>query len=146
VSRVLVCVDFSDTTDAVAEQGIRLARALASEVRLLHVGAPDPDFVGYGAGPDTVRDDVAHTLREEHQALEHLAKRFEAAGVVTSPLMVRGPTVSTILEQSERFGADLLVLGSHGRGALLSLMAGSVAQGVLHATRVPVLIVPTPRT
>jgi nucleotide-binding universal stress UspA family protein len=138
-------VDFSDTTDAVAEQGIVLARALGAEVRLLHVAEPDPDFVGYGVGPDTVRDDVAQTLREEHRALELLAERFKGAGVVALPLMVRGPTVSTILEQSERFGADLLVLGSHGRGALLSLVAGSVAQGVLHATRVPVLIVPSPR-
>jgi nucleotide-binding universal stress UspA family protein len=138
-------VDFSDTTDAVAEQGIVLARALGAEARLLHVGEPDPDFVGYGVGPDTVRDDVAQTLRDEHRALELLAERFKGAGVVALPLMVRGPTVSTILEQSERFGADLLVLGSHGRGALLSLVAGSVAQGVLHATRVPVLIVPSPR-
>jgi nucleotide-binding universal stress UspA family protein len=138
-------VDFSDTTDAVAEQGIVLTRALGAEVRLLHVAEPDPDFVGYGVGPDTVRDDVAQTLREEHRALELLAERFKGAGVVALPLMVRGPTVSTILEQSERFGADLLVLGSHGRGALLSLVAGSVAQGVLHATRVPVLIVPSPR-
>jgi nucleotide-binding universal stress UspA family protein len=145
VSRVLVCIDFSDTTEAVAEQGIVLARALGAEVRLLHVGEPDPDFVGYGVGPDTVRDDVAHTLREEHQALERLAERFKAAGVAGLPLMVRGPTVSTILEQAERFGADLLVLGSHGRSALMSLVAGSVAQGVLRAARVPVLIVPSPR-
>jgi nucleotide-binding universal stress UspA family protein len=146
VSRVLVCVDFSDTTDAVAEQGIKLASAFGAEVRLLHVAAPDPDFVGYAAGPDTVRDDVAHTLREEHQALELLAKRFEAAGIATLPLMVRGPTVSTILEQSDRFDADLLVVGSHGRSALMSLVAGSVAQGVLRSARVPVLIVPSPRT
>jgi nucleotide-binding universal stress UspA family protein len=145
VSRVLVCVDFSDTTDAVAEQGIVLARALGGEARLLHVGEPDPDFVGYGVGPDTVRDDVARTLREEHRELERLAKRFEAAGVVALPLVVRGPTVSTILEQAGRFGADLLVLGSHGRGALLSLVTGSVAQGVLRDARVPLLIVPSPR-
>ena len=132
-------------TDAVVEQGVLLSSALGAEVRLLHVGAPDPDFVGYGVGPGTVRDDAAHALRAEHRALEHLVARFEAAKVVAKPLLVRGPTISTILEQAGRFGADLVVLGSHGHGALFNLVAGSVTQGVLHAATVPVLVVPSRR-
>jgi nucleotide-binding universal stress UspA family protein len=146
MSRVLVCVDLSEVTDAVVEQGVMIAGALGAEVRLLHVGAPDPDFVGYAAGPDTVRDDVARTLREEHRALDRLVARFQAASVVAKHLMVQGPTVSTILEQAERFGANLIVLGSHGHGALFTLVAGSVTQGVLHAATVPVLVVPSRRT
>lgn len=144
MARVLACVDFSDTTDAVVEQCLTLARALGAEVRLLHVGAPDPDFVGYGAGPHSVRDDVAHRLRDEHRDLERLAARFEAAKVTASPLMLRGPTVATILEQAAHFGATLIVIGSHGHGALFNLLAGSVTQGVLHGTHVPVLVVPSP--
>jgi nucleotide-binding universal stress UspA family protein len=145
MSRVLVCVDLSEVTDAVVEQGALIAGALGAEVRLLHVGPPDPDFVGYDAGPGTVRDDVARTLREEHRALDRLVARFQAAKVVANPLMVLGSTVSTILEQAKNFGADLLVLGSHGHGALFNLVAGSVTQGVLHAATVPVLVVPSPR-
>lgn len=145
MSRVLVCVDLSEVTDAVVEQGALIAGALGAEVRLLHVGAPDPDFVGYRAGPDSVRDEVARTLREEHRALDRLVARFQAAKVVAKHLMVQGATVSTILEQAESFGADLLVLGSHGHGALFTLVAGSVTQGVLRAATVPVLVVPSPR-
>jgi nucleotide-binding universal stress UspA family protein len=145
MSRVLVCVDLSNVTDAVVEQGALIAGALGAEVRLLHVGAPDPDFVGYGVGPDTVRDGVARTLREEHRALDRLVARFQAANVVVKPLMIQGPTVATILEQAESFGCDLLVLGSHGHGALFSVLAGSVTQGVLHAATVPVLVVPSRR-
>jgi len=140
---VLVCVDLSAVTDAVIEQAIVIARALGAEVRLLHVAAPDPDFVGYRAGPATARDAVATTLRHQHRGLDRLVARFEAEKVMVKPLMMQGPTVSTILDQAEHFGADLLILGSHGHGALFHLLAGSVTQGVLHAAHRPVLVVPS---
>jgi len=142
VPHVLVCVDFSTLTDPVVEQAIVIARGLGAEVRLLHVGAPDPDFVGYGAGPATVRDDVARALRHEHRSLDRLIARFDAEKVVAKPLMVQGPTVATILDQADHFAADLLILGSHGHGALFHLLAGSVTQGVLHGAHRPVLVVP----
>jgi len=141
--RLLVCVDFSPVTAGVVEQASLLARALGAEVRLLHVGAPDPDFVGYQAGPATVRDGVARALRDEHRALEDLAERLRAAGVDVKPLMVQGPTRDAIVEQARTFRADMIVLGSHGHGALFNLLVGSVAEGVLHAARVPVLVVPS---
>ncbi len=143
MKHILVCVDFSDATDAVAEQGIVMARAQGAEVRLLHVAAPEPDFVGYEAGPPTVRDDVAKGLRDEHRSLAAVAERFSAAGVVVKPLMVQGPTVQTILDHARRFDAGLVVVGSHGHGALFQLLAGSVTEGVLRRSRAPVLVVPS---
>ena len=75
---ILVAVDFSGLTDAIIEQAARFGKALGSPVTLLHVASPNPDFVGYEAGPQTVRDARAETLRGEHRdLLEHVAELRE---------------------------------------------------------------------
>lgn len=140
--RILVAVDFSEMTDAVVERASAVAELCGAELRLLHVAAPNPDFVGFEAGPDTVRKHVAEELREEHRALEALAEFVSRSNVRAHPLMVRGPTAKTIVEQARRFGADLVVVGSRTHGALHRLLMGSVAEGVLHESPVPVLVVP----
>ena len=144
IRHLLVCVDFSPLTAAVVEQGVAIARATGAHVRLLHVAAPDPDFVGYGVGPESVRDAVAHELRTEHRVLAELAERFRAVDVPVTPLMVQGPILGTIVEQARRFAADLVVLGDTGH-RMHHLLAGSIAQRVLHDACVPVLLVPSPR-
>jgi nucleotide-binding universal stress UspA family protein len=145
LERILVCVDFSEVTDAVVGYAKTLSAIAAAEVRLLHVAAPNPDFVGFEAGPDVVRKQVAHALRDEHRTLEHLAATFAEANVRAAPLMVQGPTSDTILEQARRYSANLIVLGSHGHGALHDLIAGSVARDVLKKSSIPVLVVPAPQ-
>ena len=145
VERILVCVDFSEVTDAVVGYAKTLSALARAEVRLLHVAAPNPDFVGFEAGPDVVRNQVAVALREEHRKLEHLAEMFAEANVRATPLMVQGATSDTILEQARRYSANLIVLGSHGHGALHDLIAGSVAREVLKKSAVPVLVVPAVR-
>ncbi len=146
LGRILVAIDFSEVTDAVVASATLIARLSDAEIRLLHVAAPNPDFVGFEAGPDVVRDQVAHTLRAEHAALEALAARLKESNIRATPLMVQGPTAQTIVEQTRRFAADLVVVGSHGHGRLRHLLTGSVAEGVLRDSTVPVLVVPAPRT
>jgi nucleotide-binding universal stress UspA family protein len=142
MSIVLACVDFSESEPAVVEAAVALAVALGGELHVLHVGAPDPDFVGYGAGPDTVRNTVAAALRDEHRRVEELAAAARLRGVVAHPHLVRGAYAETILREAERVGAGMIVLGSHGHGRLYTLLVGSVAAGVLRGAKVPVLVVP----
>ncbi len=56
--------------------------------------------------------------------------------------MIAHVRVETILQEVDKLDADLIVIGSHGRGAVLRALLGSTSEGVLHRTRVPVLIVP----
>jgi nucleotide-binding universal stress UspA family protein len=109
---------------------------------LLHVAAPDPDFVGFEAGPQSVRDDRAGELRGEHRELQRRAETLRRQGIDAEAFLVQGPTVDTILDRLEHLGADLLVLGSHGHGALHRMLLGSVSRGVLRRTTRPVLVVP----
>lgn len=142
---ILVPVDFSAVSASAVDLAAALANGLGAKLWLLHVAAPEPDFVGYSAGPDEVRDAIASALREEHRELESLARRAQATGVEVEPLMIQGPTVEAIVDKANDLGADVIVLGSHGRGALMRALLGSVSEGVLRSAGRPVLIVPSPR-
>jgi nucleotide-binding universal stress UspA family protein len=136
-------VDLGEASHAVVDQSVALARAIRGDVRLLHVAAPDPDFVGYGAGPASVRDAVARGLRVEHRQLEELAQRFTDAGVHVTPSMLRGSTAETIVEQAQRSEASLVVLGVTGRRRR-GPFGGGVAEKVIREVCLPVLLVPAP--
>jgi nucleotide-binding universal stress UspA family protein len=133
----------SGGTETIVERAATLADALKAQMVILHVAAPDPDFVGFDAGPDTVRAYMAEKYREEHRAVQAVADRFRERGVDATALVVQGPTVETILREAEKLQADLIALGSHGHGAMYHLLLGSVSDGVIRGATVPVLVVPT---
>jgi nucleotide-binding universal stress UspA family protein len=106
------------------------------------VSAPDPDFVGYEAGPQSVRDQRAQRLRDEHRELQRSADRLRAGGIQATALLIQGPTVEKILSEAERVAADFIVMASHGHGAVHRALLGSVSEGVLRHAAIPVTIVP----
>jgi nucleotide-binding universal stress UspA family protein len=142
---ILVPVDFSPVTADVVEQAARLAEAFSAALWLLHVAAPEPDFVGYETGPPNVREQVAHEMRDSHRRLQEHSSRLRARGIDATALQVQGPTTETILHEAERLKADMIVLGSHGHGAVHRALLGSVSEGVLHRAACPVLILPSRR-
>jgi len=138
---LLVTIDFSAVTDAQLDIVDRLASP-RREIHLLHVTEPDPSFVGLAAGPEEVQHQVANELQQAHDELDALADRLRAKGHTVDTWLVSGPTVQTILEQAEKLDADVIVMGSHGRGKLFDLVVGSVSAGVIRKSPVPVLVVP----
>lgn len=139
---IVAAVDFSELTDPVLERAGHLARIFGSELRVIHAAPPDPDFVGYEPGPQSERDQVAALLRDEHRRLQQRAEELRQQGCDARALLLQGPTVETILEEAARARADLIVLGSHGRGAVYRAVLGSVSEGVVRKARCPVLVVP----
>jgi len=139
---LLVALDFSAVTDDQLEIVQRLA-APNREIYLLHVAEPDPDFVGFEAGPEEVRDQVAKEFHQEHEQIQSLAGRLRDSGHQVTALLVQGPTIETILREADKVDAEVIVVGSHGRGKLFDLVVGSVSAGVIRKSTVPVLVVPT---
>ena len=140
---LLVPVDFSNVTAKMVETAQTLALAFKSRVVLLHVVEPEPDFVGFDVGPVTVRSSVAKEFREEHKQLEPLKQQLEKAGVETVALQIQGPTIAKILQEADQQNAGMIIIGSHGHGALHHLLTGNVAAGVLKSAKCPVLMVPS---
>jgi nucleotide-binding universal stress UspA family protein len=140
---ILVPVDFSDVTAKVVETASMLAKAFGSRVILINIAEPEPEFVGYDPGPLTVRVAVTRDLRADQQRLEALKPAFGAAEVLA--LHVQGSIPEEILDLAREHEATLIVIGSHGHGALYHLFVGSVAGAVLKDAHCPVLVVPSDR-
>jgi nucleotide-binding universal stress UspA family protein len=140
---ILVPIDFSDVTPHVIETATKFATAFLSRVVILNVAEPEPDFVGFEAGPPTVRIAVARDFKAEHQRLDELKAQSAPTGLDVVVLHVQGPIVEKILHEATEQKADLIVIGSHGHGALYDLLVGSVTQGVIKAARCPVVVVPS---
>ncbi len=139
--RVLVAVDFSAVSEVSLQTVRRLLPREGLDVVVVHVAEPDPAFVGWETGPDTVRDQVAEGLRRERRDVEHYVATCRADGISARGLTVQGPTVETILAEADRIDADLIVVGSHGHGAAYDLAIGSISAGVIRKATVPVLVV-----
>ncbi len=138
---ILVPVDFSDATPKIVAAARELAEAFRSRIVLLHVVEPEPAFVGFEPGPESVRVAIAGDFHKEHQQLEKLKASLADFDVLA--LQIQGGIAEKILHEAEQQNADVIVIGSHGHGALHHLLAGSVTSNVLRHANCPVLVVPT---
>lgn len=145
IRNILVPIDFSPVSPAVLELASHIAGLSDAKIWLVHVAAPDPDFVGFKVGPSYVREHRAELLRQEHKDIQAMADSLTAKGINAEALLVQGPTTETLMELCSKLEAGLITMGSHGRGALFRAIVGSVSEQVLRESKVPVLIVPSPR-
>jgi nucleotide-binding universal stress UspA family protein len=74
-------------------------------------------------------------------ALDRLAQRAHQAGIEVGTHLIEGHIGPTIISEAARLSADLLVVGSHGRGGLADIFLGSVSLYVIHHSPIPVCIV-----
>jgi nucleotide-binding universal stress UspA family protein len=142
LKNILVAIDFSDVTNKTIETAAEIALSFSSKLWLIHVAAPDPEFIGYETGPQTERNWRAATLRKEHRDIQAKASELESKGINVTSLLIQGDTAEAILAQANKLQADLIVIGSHGRSALYKTLVGSVSEGVIRQSSCPVLLVP----
>lgn len=135
--RILLATDGSDTAAAAARHGVALARQAGAALTVVY--AVDT-HLAFRLGIH--RDEAIREMREDGtRALEATAALAREAGVEVDLEVCEGRPGEAIVDQIERSGSDLIVLGSHGQGALADVLLGSVSQYVLHHAYVPVCIV-----
>jgi nucleotide-binding universal stress UspA family protein len=145
--RILICTDGSRLAQRAAREGIELAAALGSSVVALLVTPPFEPPPGYESSPL-----VAQIERHERESRKSAARWLgaierdaESLGVKCRALHVgRYPPAATIVETAKSERCDLIVMGSHGHGALGQLFLGSVTTRVAATCSVPLLIVRKP--
>ena len=138
--RVLVALDGSTACEAVLRFLLQIAGPLDMTVLLLHVLEPIPPQVTDGT-QHVVVDDVEARRQAAEEYLAPIAAALRSRGVDTAWAIRRGRPAEEILDGARESGADLIVMSSHGRSGVSRLVLGSVAESVLRATAVPILLI-----
>ncbi|CCF95753.1 universal stress protein [Ralstonia solanacearum] len=142
--RILLAIDGSHASQLALEQTAMIGQATGAEVEALFVADDTDAFfdpVGYDAAALAER-----ILEYGRETLAQAAARLQAAGVHHTTKLLEKPVSpgkisATIVAEADTSGADLIVLGTHGRRGLKHMVMGSVAEGVVHKTNKPVLMV-----
>ena len=138
---ILLPTDGSEASSRAVEKGAELAKALGANVTLMTAVEQFP----LGVMGAAQRNDDNPMLQAARDAASHWLSaaqlRLSKYGITAKHLTIKGRSVhQAILEAAETSGADLIVMGSHGAGALERLLVGSQTQRVLAHTSIPVLV------
>jgi nucleotide-binding universal stress UspA family protein len=138
--RILVAIDGSRYGEAALERALDLSSRLAepAELTLIHVALPAPPRAAAAVGAEILESWYQH---ERDGALAHARERLAAAGRRAAEITAVGSPGRLIAEHADGGGFDLVVMGSHGHGALAGLVLGSTVSAVLSLSKVPLLIV-----
>jgi nucleotide-binding universal stress UspA family protein len=141
--RILVPIDGSPTSTRGLTEAIRLAQDQHAALRLLHV--LDELIVTPGAETVVYLDNTVDLLREAgEQILAKARTLVQQAGLEPESVILEimgGRAADSVVAEANRWGADLIVLGTHGRRGVGRLVMGSDAEEVVRTTRIPVLLV-----
>jgi nucleotide-binding universal stress UspA family protein len=140
MKEIVVATDGSESAREAVDFGVELAKENGAVVTFLHVLPPD-DYVVAGRGAIAVPRPHHVEMDESETALAEAAQTAQEADVSYGLERVSGDTVAEILTVAEAKHADLIVVGSRGRGAVTSAILGSVSRGVLNQAKRPVLVV-----
>ncbi len=139
---ILVTTDFSDGGSAAIRLAVELAAAHTASVTILHVGV-DPylqGVSGYGDVAVALSDLSEQVVAEQQEHLKKLEAEFVPEVIPSSVALRQGFAPEQILKQVEENQHDLVVMGTHGRSGLKRVLLGSVAERVIRACPVPVLV------
>jgi universal stress protein A len=143
--RIVVPTDFSESSEDAWALAQRLAESLGSEVVVAHVFVEPPP---YGDPPLVAAETTWQVFEEARrwvtEELDKLAARAREKGIKTRSVMRTGTPHQEIVDLATEEGADLIVMGTHGRSGLDRVLICSVAERVIRFAPCPVLTVRKP--
>jgi nucleotide-binding universal stress UspA family protein len=145
IKNVLVATDFSEPSDAALNYGRELARTFTATLHVLHV-ADNVTFQygveGYSTLLPELQADVEEAARKQ---IERLVTEEDRTALRAKPVIITAANkAAAIVDYAGAHQIDLIVIGTHGRGAIGHLFMGSVAERVVRTATCPVLTVHHP--
>ncbi|WP_298135502.1 universal stress protein [Acidiferrobacter sp.] len=142
---ILVAIDGSNTSNLALQEAIKIAKEQAARLRLVHVIDVFPfTTVETGLISDAQLGEVL--FKAGQAIIDEARDEAKKAGLEVEtalPENLSHKISMVIMDEAKRWGADLVVVGTHGRRGLEHLVLGSVAEGVARAAVLPVLLVPS---
>lgn len=141
IRQLLVAVDFSKVSANAFVYAAELARRLQAGLKVVHAVPMQAASLPMEGGAVYLEDLQAKQVEEAKLKLAEFVQANLAAGGNIEQCVRSGDPATEINRAAEELGADLIVVGTHGRTGLGHLLMGSVAESVLREADVPVLCV-----
>jgi nucleotide-binding universal stress UspA family protein len=143
MKQILIATDGSPSAEEAVEVGLELAKEQGADVTFVHVTDPDEMRAGRSAShPLTHTEEVD----DSEVVLKAAAQTADEAGVSYALERVSGNTAESIVALADEKDADLIVVGSRGRGSVATALLGSISHAVLRHANRPVLVVKGAKT
>jgi len=138
--KILLAADGSDYTRKMVDYvlGQRALFDASHDYTVLNAQTPLPNHAASVVGSQATRE---YYEEEAHKVLDPVVAKLQQQGMKAQGVWKAGPLGETIAEYADKNGYDMVIMGSHGHGALGRLVMGSVANRVLAHCGVPVLLV-----
>jgi universal stress protein A len=141
LDRILVAIDFSDSSDKAFNTALFLAQKFSARLILVHVINEPIDLRGFYV-PHISFDRLEEEIKAgAEKMMEHFCKNHFKDFDNFESLIVPGIPYQEILNTAEQKQADLIVLGTHGRAGLDHVLFGSTAEKIVRKASLPVLTV-----
>jgi len=142
IKKVLIAMDYDETSQKVAEIGYSMAKAMNAETILLHVVSEKLFYYSSYAYMRELRVDIMEDLKKSTQAFLDKAKKHLGDESIQT-ILKEGAIAETILKTAKDLNVDVIVMGSHSRKWLENIILGSESEDVLKKTTKPLFIIPT---
>ena len=137
---ILIPVDGSSTSEHALQEALRLAQQHGAQLELVYVVENILNKEGFVIYPE-----LQETMRNKgRKILTQALSVVQEAGLIAETKLLEGGgarIASVILAEAKRWRADLIVIGTHGRTGISKLIFGSVAEGVVRTSHIPVLLI-----
>ncbi|WP_437951748.1 universal stress protein [Sorangium sp. So ce296] len=144
---LLLAHDFDETSERALDTAIELARKLSAKVVVAHVYSVPVYTFPEGSSLIPSAEDAARLAEAAQRSLDQvLARRRAVTDVEISGTLRAGAPDEEICRLADEIGADMIVIGTHTRGAVARALLGSVAQRVVRSAKVPVLTIRGPQS
>ncbi|HUX09220.1 MAG TPA: universal stress protein [Terriglobia bacterium] len=144
IEKILCPVDFSEYSAKAYDYAQSLAQRYGAKLLLEHVIQPLTSTYPYYAFPEAIEEVFWNLETRAGEQLSEFVSAHQVDGFETQRFVHKGTVPDCVLAFAESEGADLIVMGTHGRHGFDRLTMGSVAEKVLRKAHCPVLVVRKP--
>ena len=145
IARILVGIDFSDVSERALRRALDVAEQMSASVIVCHVlpiPAPMAETAALGLIPASL--DMSESAAIAEKATLDLVARHEYGPVELTSVIRRGDAATEIAAAAREMNADLIVVGTQARTGVARILLGDVAQTVVRATNLPVMLLHDP--
>jgi nucleotide-binding universal stress UspA family protein len=142
---IITALDFSDAAKDVLGAAMLMAELQDATLHIIHVLEPEPTYTAYGMTPEEFPAIQVFQHESQRRAEARLNDAVATAKTLVKDVraeLIVGSPLHSIIDYAQTQKADLIVIGTHGHGAVAALLIGSVAEGLVRKAVCPTLVIP----